>query len=397
MANSCVNLRPRDFSKNPLLRVYLMNMTSQTRRNRLVLVVASSALLIGILVLARGALFPFVISSVLAYVLFPVVRTLESWTPWRHRWPTLSRVTAILLIYLASVGVVAGIALLIIPPAVRQATEFIDDVPELFHKARTTIEGWNEEYTDRIPESVRVQIESSLESGGSILIDVGQSVLSKTFGAVSNILTTVIGLAIVPFLLFYLLKDRETAIEGFYSLLPSDVQRHARNVVAIANQVLGAYIRAQLTLGVIVGVSVFLGLFLLGIKFSVLLGVIAGITELVPVIGPLLGAIPGVLVALATSPEDVVWVILLYVGIQLVENVLLLPRIQGKAVDIHPAIIMVILVVGSEVAGIWGVVVGVPLAAVARDVFKYFHQEWSPARATLEEDTSPPADPTEAT
>ena len=117
----------------------------------------------------------------------------------------------------------------------------------------------------------------------------------------------------------------------------------------------------------------FVGLFLLGIRFSAVLGVIAGVTELVPVIGPLLGAIPGSLVTLATSPNDLVPVLLLYVGIQLVENALLVPRIQGRAVEIHPAIIMVILVVASEAAGLWGVLLAVPVAAVARDVFKYFY------------------------
>ncbi|MCH7554331.1 MAG: AI-2E family transporter, partial [Chloroflexi bacterium] len=110
--------------------------------------------------------------------------------------------------------------------------------------------------------------------------------------------------------------------------------------------------------------------------FAALLGLIAGVFELIPIIGPLLGAIPGVLVALATSPADVPWVILLYAGVQLVENAFLVPRIQGRAVDIHPAIIMLLLVISSEVAGLWGVIVAVPLAAVARDVFLYFLREW---------------------
>jgi predicted PurR-regulated permease PerM len=191
---------------------------------------------------------------------------------------------------------------------------------------------------------------------------------------------------------FYLLKDREAAVGGFYSLLPADARRHARNVVAIANDVLGAYIRAQLTLGVIVGAVVFLGLFALGIRFAALLGLIAGVFELIPIIGPLLGAIPGVLVALATSPADVLWVILLYAGVQLVENWVLVPRIQGRAVDIHPAIVMLLLVISSEVAGLWGVVVAVPLAAVARDVFLYFLHEWSEAPPEPPDETPAPVD-----
>ena len=282
------------------------------------------------------------------------------------------------VIFVVAIGVVVGALAIIIPPAVSQGNEFIDDIPELFASARNTIEGWNEQYTDRVPEDVRADIEKSLKSSSDVLIGAARTVVSRTLGAVMNTVTTVIGLAIVPFMIFYLLKDREAAVEGFYSLLPADAQRHTRNVTAIVNRVLGAYIRAQLTLGLVVGLLVFLGLFALGIKFSVLLAIVAGIFELVPVIGPLLGAIPGILVTLATSPGDIAWVVLLYVVIQLVENALLVPRLQSQAVDIHPAVIMVILVIGSEAAGLFGVILAVPLAAVARDVFKPIFPRWNP-------------------
>ena len=364
-----------------------MAITATARRNRLVLVAAILVVVLGLLVLARGALFPFILSGILAYLLYPAVAAVESLMPWRKRWPNASRISAILLIYVAAVAVLVGALAAIVPPAFREATGFVEDVPELFERARTTIEGWNEQYTSRVPEDIRTEIEEALQSSTSVLIGAAQGLLGKIVGTVTNTVTTAIGLAIVPFLLFYLLKDREVAVEGFYSLMPPEAQRHTRNVVAIVNRVLGAYVRGQLTLMVVVGLSAFLGLFLLGIKFSVLLGIVVGVTELIPVIGPLLGAIPGVLVTLATSPEDLIWVVLLYVGIQLVENTLLVPRIQGHAVNIHPGIVMVILVVGSEVAGLWGVIVGVPLVATGRDVFKYFLQEWGDA-TPLEEAAS---------
>jgi predicted PurR-regulated permease PerM len=365
-----------------------MTIRQQAKRNRLVLVGLAMFLAVALVVLARGALFPFILSGALTYLLYPVVRGLENATPWRERWPGPSRLAAIAVIYLAAIAVAAGAVALIVPPAFREATEFVDSVPELFAGARETIEGWNEAYTDRVPEDLREQIESSLASSGDILVGAVRAVLSKTTGAVSNTVSAVIGLAVVPFLVFYLLKDREAAIGGFYRLLPLYAQRHAKNVTTIANDVLGAYVRAQLTLGFVVGAVVFVGLFALGIRFAALLGLIAGVFELIPIIGPLLGAIPGILVALATSPDDLLWVVLLYTGVQLVENVVLVPRIQGRAVDIHPAIIMLLLVVSSEVAGLWGVIVAVPLAAVARDVFLYFLHEWSEEPAGAPDESS---------
>ena len=247
-----------------------------------------------------------------------------------------------------------------------------------------------------------MQIEEYAASSGSILISAARTVAARTLGAISNAVSTVIGVAAVPFLLFYLLKDRETAVSGIYSLMPPEARRHAVNVVAIVNGVVGAYIRAQLTLGVIVGLVVSLGLFLLGIKFSILLGIVAGVTELIPIIGPLLGAIPGVFVALATAPEKVLWVVLLYAGVQAVENVVLVPRIQGHAVGVNPAIIMVALMVGSEAAGLWGVLLAVPVTAVGRDIFNYFHAEWGQrpepeAPTSAEDDESIEADQSETT
>ena len=230
--------------------------TPQARRNRLILVAGGLILVVGLLVLARGALFPFIISGALAYLLFPVVRALESLMPWRKRWPNLSRVVSILLIYVAAIAVLAGALAIIIPPTFGQAVELVNEVPDLLGRARTTVEGWNEQYSSRVPEDVREQIEDKLNSGSSVLISAARSVVGKTATTVTNAVTTIIGLAIVPFMIFYLLKDRETAVEGFYSLMPSDVERHARNVVSITNQVFGAYIRAQLTLAVVVGTLV---------------------------------------------------------------------------------------------------------------------------------------------
>jgi predicted PurR-regulated permease PerM len=85
----------------------------------------------------------------------------------------------------------------------------------------------------------------------------------------------------------------------------------------------------------------------------------------------------GVLVTLATAPEKVIWVILLYLGIQVLENSFLVPRIQGNALDLHPIAVMVVIVIGSHLFGLWGVIVGPLVAAVVKEVIKYFIAEWN--------------------
>ena len=119
------------------------------------------------------------------------------------------------------------------------------------------------------------------------------------------------------------------------------------------DRTLGSYIRGQLTLGLVVGRYCSRSAAAVGVPYAIFLGIIAGITELIPIIGPWIGGAIGVLVTLATEPEKAPWVILLYLAIQLVENALLVPRIQGNALKMHPIAIIIVIIIASQYFGIW--------------------------------------------
>lgn len=356
---------------------------SPNHRKRMVLVVASVAVVFLLLYIARGALFPFVIGGVLAYVLFPAVKGLERLMPWRNRHPDAARVVAISVIYITALAILIGLLALIIPPAVRQSSALIQDLPTIYTEAREAVEELVERFADDIPQDVRDKAEETLADLGNILLSVAQSTLAKTLQAVANTFSFIIGLAIVPVLLFYLLKDGERLVSSSLSVFPKNARVHAREVVRIVNESLGAYIRAQLLLMLFVGLIVFIGLLLLDIDFAILLGLVAGFTEAIPVVGPIIGAVPGIIVTLATDPEKIVWVLALYLASQLLENSLLVPRIQGNAVHMHPIVIMGLLIVASETFGVIGVVAAVPVASVLREVFKYFYGIWSDKPPTV--------------
>ena len=360
---------------------------SPNHRKRMVLVVASMVVVFLLFYVARGALFPFVIGGVFAYVLFPAVKGLERLMPWRNRHPDAARVAAISVIYIAALAILIGLLALIIPPAVRQSTALIEDLPNIYTEAREAVEELVERFADDIPPDVRDKAEEIVADLGDILLSVVQSTLAKTLRTVANTFSFIIGLAIVPVLLFYLLKDGERLVASSLSVFPNNARGHAREVVRIVNESLGAYIRAQLLLMLFVGLIVFVGLLLLDIDFAVLLAIVAGVTEAIPVVGPIIGAVPGIIVTLATDPEKIVWVLALYLASQLLENSLLVPRIQGNAVHMHPVVIMGLLIVASETFGVIGVVAAVPAASVAREVFKYFYRVWSenPSTMPLEE------------
>ena len=352
---------------------------STPRVSRPALLVAAIVVAVVVLYLLRGALFPFVVGTALAYMVHPVVKAFERLMPWRKDRPHLSRFIAILIVYLAAIGAITGSLFIIIPPAFEQATAFMESLPLFFDNAQATVEAWNEQLSGSIPEELRQQIADAFENAGVILIGSFQGILGRMFSLVSSALTIVIGLAIVPVFLFYILKDAEDLSERFVSLFPVNAHVHARNIITIINHVLSNYVKAQLFLAIVVGVMVYIGLLALGIKFPILLATIAGFTELIPIIGPILGAIPGIFVTLATAPEKIVWVALLYLAVQVLENSLLVPRIQSQALRVHPVAIMLALVIGSEFAGLYGIILGPPLLAAAKEVF-FYARSWNPPR-----------------
>lgn len=339
-----------------------------------------------ILYVARGALLPIIISVIVAEILFPIVVFIERLLPWSRRYPKAARLSTIAIIYVVFFALVAALLYLTVQPIIREAQQFIETAPQVYEQAKVTIEGWLDEFDRQVPEEVKVQIEEWIRSAGGLIASAALTILTKTLSGITGTISIVIGLVIVPFLLFYMLKDKEHLVGGMYSILPESVERHTHNVFALFHGVIGSYVRAQLISATIVGVFVFLGLVFLDISFALTLGLLAGVLGLIPIIGAFIGAVPGLLVTLATDPGKLVWVALLYIVVQLIESNIISPRIQGSAVRLHPIFIMMTLIIASDIAGLWGVLIGVPLVAVARDIFAYFYTEWS---GRNESDTEP--------
>jgi predicted PurR-regulated permease PerM len=330
-----------------------------------------------VLYLMGDLLLVFGLSGVIAYTLLPLVKLVEHIMPWRERRPGLARTIAVILMFLLILAIVAGILFLIVPPTIRETNQFIQEFPQLFTNARMSIEGWIATYSDRVPEQVRQQLEEAAANAGNIVLDAVRNLMQRTISVVSSTFSLIIGFAIAPILIFYLMKDSGSIQAGVTAPFPASMRPHIQNILNIVNHTVGAYVRGQLTLGLIVGTIVGVGLMLLGVPFAFLLGIVAGFTELIPFIGPWIGGAVGVLVTLATAPDKVLWVVLLYVGVQLLENTILVPRVQGHTLNLHPAVVLLIITIASQIWGIWGVILGPPVAALIKDLTVYFALQWS--------------------
>ena len=209
-------------------------------------------------------------------------------------------------------------------------------------------------------------------------IAVGNLIKDAFLTGVSFVPTTfglMFGFAALPLFLFYVLKDWEKLGRSFYSALPPWLAEHTRNIISIIDGVLVRYFRAQIVLGSIVAYLCFIGLLvLIGIRYAPALAAFAGVTELIPTLGPWIGGAAAVIVTLAIAPEKAIWVALLFLFVQLLENNLLVPRIQGAYLRVHPAIAIVLLVLGAYIAGFWGLLLAIPLTATIVEIYKYVRE-----------------------
>ncbi len=353
-------------------------MDQETRRRRILLLASASVVIatLAVLYLLGTALLTMGLSVVIAYVLLPVARVLERGMPWRNKRPGLSRGLAVGIIYLGGLAILSGILALAVPPTVEQSQQFADEFPGFLNSARITVEGWIARYAEAIPEGVRDRVEETVSNAGGIVGEAVGRVASQTWQVVSGSFTLILGLATAPVLVFYLMKDSALIRNSLYAPFPSALRPYLKELLDIAERTLGGYIRGQITLGVAVGAVVTVGLILIGAPFPFILGIVAGLTELVPIIGPWIGGAIAVLATLATEPHLTPWVILLYVLVQLLENALLVPRIQSNSLNLHPVALILIIIVASHFFGLWGVILAPPLVAMVKDMSIWFVRQW---------------------
>lgn len=353
-------------------------------RTRTLLTLTILVLLGWVVLSATTALVPFILGALVAYILLPMVDFLDGHMPKFLRGRRFTRSLSILIVYLFVIGLISGIISYFVPMVTSQAKSLGSQLPSLWRQVESLLAYDLNDLlagiSPQIQETIRTNVTDALNS----LVAAAQRGVLRTVTQLSATISFVIGMVIVPIWTFYVLHDNQYIARSFYEALPSSIRDDARSVLTIIDELLSAYLRGRLLICLIVGLLATLVLFIFGIEMAVLLGTVAGVTEIIPVFGPYIGAFAPVLIALIDRPIKALWIALAFAAIQQIENLFLTPRISGRSVRFHPAMVMVIVVVGAELAGIWGLILGVPLAAILRDVARYVYLRTSEQGATPE-------------
>ncbi|EKD49587.1 MAG: protein of unknown function UPF0118 [uncultured bacterium] len=310
--------------------------------------------IIALLYVIRNVIVVLFISVVLASSFDPIVDNLQ-----KKRIP---RWVSVLIILIMLLGLIALIIFLMIPPVKNQIDQLTNNIPAVFDQFQN-IKDLAVKY-DLIDNS-----QSLLNAIATRLGNVAQGAVTKVTGAFSGLITIITIIVLSAYLVV-----QENGIKRFVKAVTP--LKYRPYIVDLVNRIqfkMGQWLRGQLVLMLIVGGLTYIGLTLMGVDYALLLAILAGLLEIIPIIGIPIAIVPAIIISLTQSPILTIFVVILYIVIQQVENHILVPKVMQKAVGLNPVFVILALLIGYELAGILGVILSVPAATALAVFIKDFY------------------------
>lgn len=331
-------------------------------------IISSLLVLVWIIYRFSQIISPLVIAIILAYVLNPPVRFLTTRTK-------MSRTLAVISVYLALIVVLGLVLVAFVPNLIQQVTSINVDFQAI-------VKGISRFFEQPLfVFGFYIDLRDVYQEVSGTLQNIISPLASRTVSFLIDLASGFAWLIFILIVSFYLLKDTGT-ISGFFNkLVPPNHQEEIRRLAEEINIIWSAFFRSQLVLCLVIGTLVGVTLAIVGVRNALILGIIAGVLEIIPNIGPTIAAIPAVLIAYFQGsshlPLSNGWfallVIGLYVVIQQLENNILVPRIIGRSLNLHPLVVIVGAIAGASLAGILGVFLAAPTLASLRVVGNYVY------------------------
>lgn len=316
-------------------------------------------------------LTPFVIAAMFAYLFDPLADVLERWK--------LSRTTAVSIVFLALSFVVVLILLLLIPYLSRQVAAFIGHLPQWLAWMENVAVPWLHERFELDFEMPDMQkliavLQDNWKEAGGIATTVVAGISKSGFAVISWITR----LVVIPVAFFYLLRDWDVMIAKIHDLLPRSIEPIVSRLARESDETLSAFVRGQLSVMIVLGILYAIGLWAVGIDVGPLIGLIAGLISFVPYLGSITGILMGVIAALVQYGDvtHVVLVVTVFVIGQLMEGYVLVPRLVGEKIGLHPVAVIFAVLAGGELFGFLGVLLALPVASVLMVLLRYANERY---------------------
>lgn len=321
-------------------------------------------------------LTPFLIGMTLAYLGDPLADQLEE--------KGLSRTVSVVIVF-SVMSIFVGLMLFVLIPVIsQQVAEMINDIPSYIEYVNSTVVPWVSEKFPWISSALNIDLSNLAGSNLPELVDVNQAsgVLKKLLGYVGKSSGVVFALLanafLIPVVTFYMLRDWDKFVAGIHHLLPRQIEPDVSRLARDSDLMLSAFLRGQVLVMFSLATIYSIGLFLCGVKFALLIGVIAGLVSFIPYMGLIVGiVIAGAAVLLQTQDlTSLFWVVAVFAIGQLLEGVVLTPKLVGDRIGMHPVAVIFSVLAGGQLFGFFGILLALPVAAVIVVIIRDLHRRY---------------------
>jgi predicted PurR-regulated permease PerM len=314
-------------------------------------------------------ILPLTLSVFFYYLLRPIVNWLGN--------RGVNRGLSVVLIYLTFAAMFALFIILVWPTLQEQIANFVQNAPTLVENLNRQIE--NIQKSGGILSNI-VPEKSDLLSSLTNYLNQGAEWASGYLNAFLAFMSSfVVVIATVPVVLFYMLKEGGKINDILLGIVPRKYRTDARAALEEIDDALGGFIVSRVVVNLILGGMMYVGFLIIGLPYSLLLTFISIILNFIPYIGALLAAVPIVIVAFIESPIMALWALIIIIVAQQIQDNILSPFIFGKTLNVHPVTIIILLLLGGNIAGVLGMLLSLPFYIILKivwvHVYRLFFQE----------------------
>jgi predicted PurR-regulated permease PerM len=304
-------------------------------------------------------------SIIIAYALNPIINSFER--------RNIKRFYGVIIVYLSIVAMFFILSVLVIPSSGKEIRRFVSNLPIYFEQISDIMDGFYTKYYSTLGglppmfQGIENIVMENLVKLEGIISDS----MTKFVGGVLSMASKLVNIVLTPILVLYFLVDKAYFKELLIKLIPNKYREDTLQLASIIDTSLKQFIKGRLIMSLYAGVMTTILLLVLGIEFPFVIGFITGVADIVPYIGPFLGYVPAVFFASFSGIMKVIWVSIFWVLIQWTENNIVAPKIIGENMGMHPMVILLSIIIGGGVFGVFGMILSVPIVAITKITTQY--------------------------
>lgn len=321
------------------------------------------------IVLFSNIFIPLLIGVVLYYLFNPIISFFEK--------KKVPRIVSIIVFYLILILLIVWASSAALPALYEQIELLVQAFPGYIESLSNNLEPFFSRFisSDNFNQ-LSSQVEGLLSDLPERAVDFLQGGISGLSNVISGVTNVVVTTIFVPVILFFLLKDDKQFASTFINILPPSWRKDFIRVIKQMSNQAGSYVKGQMIVATALGLMTYIGFKIIGLKFAGVLGLTTGLLSVIPYLGPTLSFIPAITIAMLDSWFMVVKLLIVWVVVQFIEGNILQPNIMGQQLSIHPLTIIIILFVAGDMAGIFGMIFGVPIYAILKVFVLYWFERY---------------------